>query len=63
MTVTNKLCYNIQINLTQISKKKKKKKSLTQNLKVEGKFKILVKLFREFQAWYQKGNSTIKHLN
>jgi hypothetical protein len=26
MTVTNKLCYNIQINLTQISKKKKKKK-------------------------------------
>ena len=29
MTVTNKLCYNIQINLTQISKKKKKKISYT----------------------------------
>jgi hypothetical protein len=41
MTVTNKLCYNIQINLTQISKKKKKiikknnKKSLAQNLKAK----------------------------
>jgi hypothetical protein len=40
MTVTNKLCYNIQINLTQISKKKinkkkNNKKSLAQNLKAK----------------------------